>query len=79
MKVILVLGTMGLLRNFDQVFVMGKAAQMDKVRTLLLFIYNEGIINFKVGMATAGATVVMITTLIISFLVRRLVRYDESY
>jgi putative aldouronate transport system permease protein len=58
---------------------MGKAAQMDKVRTLLLFIYNEGIINFKVGMATAGATVVMITTLIISFLVRRLVRYDESY
>jgi putative aldouronate transport system permease protein len=70
---------MGLLRNFDQVFVMANSALMDKVRTLLLFIYNEGVTNFKVGMATAGATVVMIATLIISFTVRRLTRYDESY
>jgi putative aldouronate transport system permease protein len=79
MKVVIVLGTMGLLRNFDQVFVMGKPIIMDKVRTLLLYIYTEGITQFKVGKATAGATVVLIATLVISFVVRKLVKYDETY
>jgi putative aldouronate transport system permease protein len=79
MKVVVVLGTMGLLRNFDQVFVMGKPIIMDKVRTLLLYIYTEGITQFKVGKATAGATVVLIVTLVISFAVRKLIKYDETY
>lgn len=79
MKVIIVLGTMGLLRNFDQVFVMGNPTIMDKVRTLLLYIYTEGITQFKVGKATAAATVVLIATLVISFAVRKLVKYDENY
>ena len=79
MKVIIVLGTMGLLRNFDQVFVMGKPIIMDKVRTLLLYIYTEGITQFKVGKATAGATVVLVATLLLSFIVRKLIKYDENY
>lgn len=79
MKVIIMLGTMGLMRNFDQVLVMGNPAIMDKVRTLLLFIYNEGILQFKVGKATAAATVVLTATLIITFIVRKLIRYDDTY
>jgi putative aldouronate transport system permease protein len=79
MKVIIVLGTMGLLRNFDQVFVMSNPTIMDKVRTLLLYIYTEGITQFKVGKATAAATVVLIATLLISFIVRKLIKYDENY
>lgn len=77
MKVIILLGTMGLLRNFDQVFVMGNPAIMDKVRTLLLYIYTEGITQFKVGKATAAATIVLIATLVITFIVRKLIKYDD--
>lgn len=79
MKVIIMLGTMGILRNFDQVFVMSNPIIMDKVRTLLLYIYTEGITQFKVGKATAAATVVLAATLIITFIVRKLIKYDETY
>lgn len=77
MKVIIVLGTMGLLRNFDQVFVMENASILDKIRTLLLYIYTEGITKFRVGTATAAATVVLVSTIVITFIVRKLIRYDE--
>lgn len=79
MKVIIVLGTMGLLRNFDQVFVMGNPTIMDKIRTLLLYIYEEGILQFKVGKATATATIVLISTFIITAIVRKVIKYDDNY
>lgn len=79
MKVIVVLGTMGLLRNFDQVFVMGNPTIMDKIRTLLLYIYEEGILQFKVGKATAAATIVLISTFIITAIVRKVIKYDDNY
>lgn len=77
MKVIIVLGTMGMLRNFDQVFVMGNPTIMNKVRTLLLYIYTEGITQFKVGKATAAATIVLISTFIITAIVRKAIKYDD--
>ncbi|WP_155242007.1 carbohydrate ABC transporter permease [Clostridium pasteurianum] len=79
LKVIIMLGTMGLLRNFDQVFVMGNVAIMDKVRSLLLYIYTEGITQFKIGKATAAATMVLIATLVLASIVRKLIRYDDVY
>ena len=79
MKVVIILGTMGLLRNFDQVFVMGNPTIMDKIRTLLLYIFTEGILQFKVGKATAAATIVLIATLVITFIVRKLIKYDDAY
>ena len=79
MKVVTMLSAMALLRNFDQIFVMGNASIYDKVRNLLFLIYNDGIIKFKIGPATAAATLVLVATLIITFAVRRLIRYDETY
>lgn len=79
MKVIILLGTMGLLQNFDQVFVMENAMILDKVRTLLYYIYTNGITQFRVGLATAGATVVLVATLVLTLAVRKLIRYDENY
>lgn len=78
-KTLIVLGVTGMLRNFDQVFVMERAAIIDKIRSLLLYIYQQGILNFKVGKATAAATIVLLATLLLSSAVRRLVRYDDSY
>jgi len=79
MKVIVVLGSMSILRNFDQIFVMGNSMIYDKVRNLLYLIYTDGIVNFKVGLATAAATIVLIATFLLSTFVRKLTRYDETY
>ena len=76
-KVVVVLGMMGLLRNFDQIFVMANSSILDKVRNLLYLIYNEGIVQFKIGPASAAACVVLLATMVISFTVRRLVHYDQ--
>lgn len=79
MKVVTMLGVMGLLRNFDQIFVMGKSTILDKIQNLLYLIYTQGITQFKIGNATAAATLVLIATLVISAIVRKLIRYDETY
>ncbi len=79
MKIVTVLSAMSVLRNFDQIFVMGNASINDKVQNLLVLIYNDGILEFNVGVATAAATLVLVITMVISFTVRRLLRYDQSY
>lgn len=77
-KTLLVLGATGVLRNFDQVLMMNRPATKDSIRTLLLYIYEEGITKMKIGTATAAATAVMIITLAITIVVRRLARYDQD-
>lgn len=79
MKVIVLLGAMGLFQNFDQIFVMENSTILDNIRTLLYYIYVNGILQFKVGLATAGATVVLLATFLLTAVVRRLLRYDETY
>ncbi len=79
MKVITVLSAMNLLRNFDQIFVMANPSTNDKVRNLVFLIFQQGINEFKIGLATAGATLVLIATMVISFVVRKLTRYDATY
>jgi len=76
-KVVVVLGVMGVLRNFDQIYVMANSAILDKVRNLLYLIYNDGIVQFKIGLASAAACVVLVATMFITFAVRRLIHYDE--
>ncbi len=79
MKVITVLSSMGILRNFDQIFVMQNSIILDKIRNPLYLIYSDGIINFKVGFATAASTLVLIATFIIATIVRKLTKYDDTY
>lgn len=79
MKVIIVLGSMGFLRNFDQIFIMSNSSIHEKVRNLLYLIYTDGITKFKVGTATAAATLVLILTFIISTIVRKITKYDQTY
>lgn len=79
MKVVTVLSIMGILRNFDQIFVMMNAAISDKVKNLLVLIYEEGIIQFNVGTATAAATIVLLATLLITSLVKKLLKYEDIY
>ena len=77
MKIVTVLSAMGILRNFDQIYVMGNPSISEKVQNLLVLIYNDGILNFNVGIATAAATLVLIATMVISFTVKRLLHYGQ--
>ncbi|WP_230399498.1 ABC transporter permease subunit [Novisyntrophococcus fermenticellae] len=79
MKVVTVLSVMGILRNFDQIFIMSNAAISDKIKNLLVLIYEQGIIQFNVGTATAAATIVLLATFIISTVVKKILKYDEIY
>jgi len=79
MKVIVVLGTTGLLRNFDQIYVMRNSVIDNKIRNLLYLIYNDGIQKFNTGTATAAATLVLIATFVISYIIRKVIKYDQSY
>ena len=79
MKIVTVLSAMGGLRNFDQIFIMGNPSINDKVQNLLVLIYNDGILKFDVGTATAAATLVLLVTMLISFVVRKLIGYDQAY
>ncbi len=77
-KTLLVIGATSVLRNFDQVFILSRPAIKDQIRSLLLYIYEEGILQMRVGKATAAATVVLMTTVVISTVIRRLAKYDRD-
>lgn len=79
MKVVTVLSVMGILRNFDQIFVMMNASISDQVKNLLMLIYEQGILQFNVGTATAAASLVLVVTYLITAVVRKLLRYDAIY
>jgi len=79
LKIVILLGVMGLLRNFDQVFVMENSMILDKINTLLLYIYTNGITHFQTGLATSAATVVLVATFIITVIVRKIIDYDANY
>ena len=79
LKIVVVLSSMSVLRNFDQIFVMGNSSINDKVQNLLVLIYNDGILKLDVGTATAAATLVLLVTMLISFTVRKLLSYDQAY
>lgn len=77
-KVVVMLGVMGMLRNFDQIYVMSNANILDRVRNLLYLIYTDGIVQFRIGPASAAACLVLAATYVISAVVRKAIRYDED-
>jgi len=77
MKVILVLLSIGILTHFDEIYVMQNSINKRYIRTLLLYVFETGILNFKLGTATAGAALVMVGTLAMVGISRKLTKYDE--
>ncbi|MEQ6376102.1 ABC transporter permease subunit [Bacillaceae bacterium S4-13-56] len=76
MKVVLLLNMMGILRIFDQVFVMSNPAIAREVNVLMMYTYEKGILEFDMGVATAAAFLVIFATLILVSIVRKVIRYD---
>jgi len=78
MKTIIVLLSIGVLTHFDEIYVMVNPANRRLISTLLLYVYETGILNFQTGTASAGATLVMAGTLLITGLMRKFIGYDKE-
>lgn len=76
MKVVFLLNMMGILRIFDQIFVMKNPSIARDVDVLMIYTYEKGILNFEMGTATAAAFLVIFITLLLVMMTRRLIRFD---
>ncbi|MFK7697678.1 ABC transporter permease subunit [Paenibacillus sp. HJGM_3] len=78
MKVVIMLQVLGILRMFDQIFVMRNGAIANKVDVIMMYSYQKGILQFKIGLATASGFLVIAATLIVTLITRVLIRYDDE-
>ncbi|QKE72881.1 sugar ABC transporter permease [Arthrobacter citreus] len=78
MKVVFLLNLLGALRIFDQIIVMGNPSIARKVDVLMTYTYEKGLLEFKMGVATAASMLVIVATLILTIVVRKLIRFDEE-
>ncbi|MBW7457905.1 ABC transporter permease subunit [Paenibacillus sepulcri] len=77
MKVIFLLNTLGILRIFDQVFILRNPSIATKVDVLMMYTFQKGILDIKIGPAAAASFFVVLMTLVLTLIVRRLTRFDE--
>ncbi|MBD2867023.1 ABC transporter permease subunit [Paenibacillus arenilitoris] len=78
MKVVVMLNMLGILRMFDQIFVMSNGAIADKVDVIMMYTYQRGILQFEVGPATAAGFLIILATFAITYVTRAVIRYDEG-
>ncbi len=78
MKVVLILDVLGLLRTFDQIYVMRNAVIQSKIDVLMVYVFDTGITNFKLGFASAVSVMVLVATLIITAITTVISRYEDQ-
>ncbi|MFD1675137.1 ABC transporter permease subunit, partial [Alicyclobacillus fodiniaquatilis] len=76
MQIVGLLSIMGVLRMFDQIYVMRNAVIEPKVNVLMTYVYDQGFTQMNIGQATASALIILVFTLVLTIFTQRLVRYD---
>jgi putative aldouronate transport system permease protein len=78
MKVVLMLNVLGLLRIFDQIYVMQNDVVKRKVDVLMTYVYDTGILQYEVGYASAVSVMVLVATLVLTAVVWRLTGFGRE-
>lgn len=78
MKVVLLLMVMGFLKIFEQVYIMRNSSIEPKVDVVMTYIFDKGISQFQIGLASAVSILILIATLLITVSLRKAIRYDED-
>lgn len=78
MKIVLILDVLGLLRIFDQIYVMRNPVIQSKIDVLMVYVFDNGISNFKLGYASAVSVMVLVATLVITAITTVISRYEEA-
>jgi len=77
-KVVFLITLLGSLRTFDSAFLMLNGRTADQIRTLAIFTYERGILNFDLGVASAAGVVLLAVSLLIAGLARLFLRNEED-
>lgn len=78
MVVVFLLNLLGVLKIFDQIFVMRNSAIASKVDVLMIYTYEKGIEQFNMGVATAASFIVIFATLILAIIAKKVTKYGEE-
>jgi putative aldouronate transport system permease protein len=78
MKVVLMLNVLGLLRIFDQIYVMQNDVVKRKVDVLMTYVYDKGILQYEVGYASAVSVMVLVATLLLTAIVWRVTGFGRE-
>jgi putative aldouronate transport system permease protein len=76
MKVVLLLSLMGVLRIFDEIFLLRNGAIQREVDVIMTYVYDKGILQFKLGFATAATFLVILGTIVLVAVARKATRFD---
>lgn len=75
--VVLVLTSVGVLRMFDQIFVLRNDATRRSVDVVMTYVYDRGIAGFQLGEAAAASFLVVAVGLVMLLFLRRALRVDR--
>jgi putative aldouronate transport system permease protein len=75
LRVVLLLNIMGALRMFDQIWVMRNPVIAPKVDVLMFYVYQRGLVQFKIGYAAAISVLIFVVTLLITVTSNRFIKY----
>lgn len=78
MKVVLMLNILGLLRIFDQIYVMRNGVVQRKIDVLMTYVYDTGIQRYEVGYASAVSVMVLVATLGLTAIVWRVTGFGRD-
>ncbi len=78
MKVVLMLNVLGLLRIFDQIYVMRNPVVQRKVDVLMTYVYDTGIQQYDVGYASAISVMVLVATLALTAIVWKFTGFGKE-
>jgi len=77
-RVVFLITLLGSLRTFDSAFLMLNGRTADQIRTLAIFTYERGILNFDLGVASAAGVVLLMVSLVISGLAQMATHQPEE-
>src|SRR5690349_6391773 len=76
MKVVLLLSLMGVLRIFDEIYLLRNGAIQRDIDVVMTYVYDKGILQFKLGFATAATFLVILGTIVLVAVARKATRFD---
>jgi len=74
-KVVLLLTVINSLRIFAQPLVMQNPSNKHMINTLILYVYENGILSFDIGLASAASVVIFLLSVLISVILKKIINY----
>jgi putative aldouronate transport system permease protein len=78
MKVVFMLNVLGVLRIFDQIFVMRNPVVQRSIDVVMTYVYDLGILKYELGIASAISVMVLGATLILTAIVWPIIGFGKE-